>query len=112
MDSSFFYLAIGVCVGWLAGASDCQAQTQYFYGPTGQSAGTAMQSGNTTYFYGPTGQSAGTAMQSGNSTFLYGPQGQSIGTVLNAAVPVYTPIPMYTPPTQSLTPLFDSVFGR
>jgi hypothetical protein len=27
-------------------------------------------------------------------------------------VPVYTPIPMYAPLTQSLTPMFDSVFGR
>jgi hypothetical protein len=32
--------------------------------------------------------------------------------VMNSAVPIYTPIPMYTPPTQSLTPMFDSVFGR
>lgn len=88
------------------------AQTTYFYGPNGQSAGSAIQSGNNTYYYGPNGQSAGTAMQSGNTTYLYGPQGQSAGTVMNQAVPVYTPIPMYTPPTQSLTPMFDSIFGR
>jgi hypothetical protein len=27
-------------------------------------------------------------------------------------VPSYTPIPMYAPPTQSLTPMYDSIFGR
>jgi YD repeat-containing protein len=103
---------VSFTIGYLTAVTDVHAQTQYFYGPNGQSAGTAMRSGNTTYFYGPNGQSAGTAMQSGNSTYLYGPNGQSAGTVMNSAVPVYTPIPMYTPPTQSLTPMFDSVFGR
>ena len=83
---------ISFAVGYFAAITDTQAQTQFFYGPNGQSAGTAIKSGNSTYFYGP--------------------QGQSAGTVMNSAVPVYTPIPMYTQPTQSLTPMFDSVFGR
>lgn len=103
---------ISFAVGYFAAITDAQAQTQFFYGPQGQSAGTAIKSGNSTYFYGPQGQSAGTAIQSDSTTFLYGPQGQSAGTVMNSAVPVYTPIPMYAPPTQSLTPMFDSVFGR
>ena len=103
---------ISFTLGYFTAAMDAQAQTQYFYGPQGQSAGTAIKSGNSTYFYGPQGQSVGTAIQSGNSTYLYGPQGQSAGTVVNATVPVYTPIPMYAPLTQSLTPMFDSVFGR
>ena len=88
------------------------AQTQYFYGPNGQSAGSAMQSGNTTYFYGPNGQSAGSAMQSGNSTYLYGPNGQSAGSVINQSAPIYTPVPIYTPPTQSLTPMYNSIFRQ
>jgi glutamate synthase domain-containing protein 3 len=103
---------ISFTLGYFTAVTDVHAQTQFFYGSQGQSAGTAIKSGNSTYFYGPQGQSLGTAMQSGNSTYLYGPNGQSAGTVMNSAVPIYTPIPMYTPPTQSLTPMFDSVFGR
>ncbi len=103
---------ISFTLGYFTAVTDVQAQTQYFYGSNGQSAGAAIKSGNSTYFYGPNGQSAGTTIQSGNSTYLYGPNGQSAGTVMNSAVPVYTPIPMYTPPTQLLTPMFDSVFGR
>ena len=97
---------ISFTLGYCTAATDVYAQTQYFYGPQGQAAGTAMQSGNTTYFYGSQGQAAGTAIQSGNTTYLYNPQGQSAGTVMNSVAPIYTP------PTQSLTPIFDSVFGR
>jgi hypothetical protein len=103
---------ISFTLGYFTAVTDVHAQTQYFYGPQGQSAGTAIKSGNSTYFYGPQGQSVGTAVQSGNLTYLYGAQGQSAGTVINLAVPSYTPIPMYAPPTQSLTPIFDSIFGR
>jgi hypothetical protein len=102
---------ISFTLGYFTAVTDAYAQTQYFYGPQGQSAGTAIKSGNSTYFYGPQGQSVGTAVQSGNSTYFYGAQGQSAGTVINSAVPSYTPIPMYAP-QQSLTPMFDSVFGR
>jgi uncharacterized protein YaaQ len=97
---------ISFTLGYCTAATDVYAQTQYFYGPQGQAAGMAMQSGNTTYFYGPQGQAAGTAMQSGNTTYLYGPQGQSAGTVMNPVAPIYTP------PTQSLTPMYNSIFGR
>jgi hypothetical protein len=97
---------ISFTLGYCTAATDAYAQTQYFYGPQGQSAGMAMQSGNTTYFYGPQGQSVGTAMQSGNTTYLYGPQGQSAGTVMNPVAPIYTP------PTQSLTPMYNSIFGK
>jgi len=85
------------------------AQTTYLYGAQGQSLGTVMQSGNTQYFYGPQGQSAGTAMQSGNTTYVYGPQGQSLGTVMAPAVPMYN-APVYNP--SSMTPIYDSIFGR
>ena len=64
------------------------AQTQYYYGPQGQSLGTATQSGNTTYYYGPQGQSQGTATQSGNTTYYYGPQGQSQGQTINQVAPM------------------------
>jgi hypothetical protein len=97
---------ISFTLGYFTAVTDTYAQTQYFYGPQGQAAGTAMQSGNTTYFYGSQGQAAGIAIQSGNTTYLYNPQGQSAGTVMNSVAPIYTP------PTQSLTPIFDSVFGR
>lgn len=86
------------------------AQTTYLYGAQGQSLGTIQQSGNTQYFYGPQGQSMGTAMQSGNITYVYGPQGQSVGTVMQPVIPSVTPV--YTLPTQSLTPMYDSIFGR
>ena len=107
MDSCLFYLAIGVCAGWLAGASDCQAQTQYLYGPQGQAIGTVFQSGNTQYFYGPQGQSQGTASQYGNTTYVYGSQGQSLGTVQTFTPPTYN-----APVTPSLTPIYDSIFGK
>jgi YD repeat-containing protein len=96
----------------LLSSANVIAQTTYIYGSQGQSLGTIQQSGNNTYFYNQNGQSTGTAMQSGNTTYFYNQNGQSTGTVMNSAVPIYTPIPMYTPPTQSLTPMFDSVFGR
>lgn len=86
------------------------AQTTYLYGAQGQSLGTVMQSGNTQYFYGPQGQSVGTAMQSGNTTYVYGPQGQSLGTVMAPVVPMVYTTPIYNP--SSMTPIYDSIFGR
>ena len=100
-----FLVAIAFTLGFFCGATE--AQSTYLYGAQGQSLGTVQQSGNTQYFYGPQGQSQGTAMRSGNTTYVYGPQGQSLGTVM---APV-APIPMYAP-TQSLTPVYDSIFGR
>lgn len=86
------------------------AQTTYYYGPQGQSAGTATRSGNTTYYYGPQGQSAGTATQSGNTTYYYGPQGYSQGTASGNYNSTPAPVPLIQ--QQSLTPQFDSLFGR
>ena len=86
------------------------AQTTYLYGAQGQSLGTVQRSGNTQYFYGPQGQSAGTAMQSGNTTYIYGPQGQSVGTVMAPVVPMVYTTPVYNP--SSMTPIYDSIFGR
>ena len=86
------------------------AQTTYLYGNQGQSLGTVTQSGNTQYFYGPTGESQGTATRSGNTTYVYGNQGQSLGTITSPTV--QTPILTYPAPTQSLTPVYDSIFGR
>ena len=86
------------------------AQTTYIYGNQGQSLGTVQQSGNTQYFYGPTGESQGTATRSGNTTYVYGAQGQSLGTITSPTV--QTPILTYPAPTQSLTPVYDSIFGR
>ena len=103
----FAYFLAGMVIG-IYGFNNCYAQTTYLYGAQGQSLGTIQQSGNTQYFYGPQGQSQGTAMQSGNTTYVYGPQGQSVGTIM---API-APIPMYVTPTQSLTPIYDSIFGR
>lgn len=86
------------------------AQTTYLYGNQGQSLGTVQQSGNTQYFYGPTGESQGTATRSGNTTYVYGAQGQSLGTVMAPVAPLV--MPSYNTPTQSLTPVYDSIFGR
>lgn len=110
----FILQVIALAAAFLAGAiweNQAYAQTTYYYGPQGQSAGTAMRSGNTTYYYGPQGQSAGTAMQSGGTTYYYGPQGQSQGT---AMAPNYntTPAPLPLIQPQSLTPTYDSIFGR
>lgn len=106
---------IGIIIGVLAmfvvlAPNDCQAQTTYLYGAQGQNLGTVQQSGNTQYFYGSQGQSVGTAMQSGNTTYVYGPQGQSVGTVMAPAAPLV--MPSYTPNPASMTPIYDSIFGR
>ena len=107
-----FLMMVGLYVcGMMAGygLTECHAQTTYLYGAQGESLGTVQRSGNTQYFYGPQGQSAGTAMQSGNTTYVYGPQGQSIGTVMAPVAPLV--MPAYAP-TQSLTPIYDSIFSR
>ena len=98
--------ACGMMTGY--GLTECKAQTTYLYGAQGQSLGTVQQSGNTQYFYGPQGESRGTAMQSGNTTYVYGAQGQSVGTVM---API-APMPVYTPNPSSMTPIYDSIFGR
>jgi hypothetical protein len=103
------YFLAGVVIGFY-GLTDCQAQTTYLYGNQGQSLGTVQQSGNTQYFYGPTGESQGTATRSGNTTYVYGNQGQSLGTITSPTV--QTPILTYPAPTQSLTPVYDSIFGK
>jgi YD repeat-containing protein len=86
------------------------AQTTYLYGAQGQSLGTVQQSGNTQYFYGPQGESQGTAMRSGNTTYVYGPQGQAVGTVMAPMAPMV--MPSYNTPAPSLTPIYDSIFGK
>ena len=104
---------VALLAAFLAGAlweNQAYAQTTYLYGAQGQSLGTVQQSGNTQYFYGPQGQSAGTAMRSGNTIYVYGPQGQSVGTVMAPVAPLVMPV--YQAPTQSLTPVYDSIFGR
>jgi hypothetical protein len=109
----FILQIIALLAAFLAGAiweNQAYAQTTYLYGPQGQSLGTVQQSGNTQYFYGPQGQSMGTAQQSGNATYIYGPQGQSVGTVMAPVAPLVMPV--YQAPTQSLTPVYDSIFGR
>jgi YD repeat-containing protein len=108
MKTIFTFMG-GLIVGYLITITGCNAQTTYLYGAQGQSLGTVQQSGNTQYFYGPQGQSAGTAMQSGNTTYVYGPQGQSLGTVMAPAAPMYN-VPVYNP--SSMTPIYDSIFGR
>ena len=108
MKTIFTFMG-GLIVGYLITITGCHAQTTYLYGAQGQSLGTVQQSGNTQYFYGPQGQSAGTAMQSGNTTYVYGSQGQSLGTVMAPAVPIYN-APVYNP--SSMTPIYDSIFGR
>ena len=109
----FIAQIVALLAAFLAGAiweNQAYAQTTYLYGPQGQSLGTVQQSGNTQYFYGPQGQSQGTAMRSGNTTYVYGPQGQSVGTVMAPVAPLVMPV--YQAPTQSLTPVYDSIFGR
>jgi glutamate synthase domain-containing protein 3 len=101
---------ISFTLGYFTAATDAYAQTQYFYGPNGQYQGQAMRSGNTQYFYGANGQYQGQALQSGNITSLYGANGQYQGQTMGNTV--IAPPVLIVPPTQSLTPMFDSVFGR
>ena len=99
---------ISFTLGYFTAATDAYAQTQYFYGPNGQYQGQALRSGNTQYFYGANGQYQGQSLQSGNNQYFYGANGQYQGQTFGN-----TPaVPVYTPPTQSLTPMFDSIFGR
>jgi hypothetical protein len=100
---------ISFTLGYFTAVTDAYAQTQYFYGPNGQYQGQALRSGNTQYFYGANGQYQGQALQSGNITSLYNANGQYQGQAFgNTAI---TP-PVLIAPQQSLTPMFDSVFGR
>lgn len=106
---------IGIAIGagivlTVIAPTRCEAQTTYLYGAQGQSLGTVQKSGNTQYFYGPQGESMGTTQKSGNATYVYGPQGQSVGTVMAPVAPLVMPV--YQAPTQSLTPVYDSIFGR
>jgi hypothetical protein len=103
--------AVGLVIGFIVAAivfapGRCEAQTTYLYGPQGQSLGTVQQFNNSQYFYGPQGQSLGTAQQFNNTTYVYGNQGQAIGTFQQFN---NTPAPI---PTQSLTPVYDSIFGK
>jgi len=82
------------------------AQTTYLYGSQGQSLGTVQRFGNAEYFYGPQGQSLGTAQQFSNTTYVYSSQGERVITVMPPPAPVYVPNP------SSLTPIYDSIFGR
>ena len=110
MKDYFIGVTIGVVITLVIVAPyRCHAQTTYLYGAQGESLGTVQRSGNTQYFYGPQGESRGTAMQSGNTTYVYGNQGQSIGTVMAPVAPLVMPV--YAP-TQSLTPIYDSIFSR
>jgi hypothetical protein len=102
-------IGAGVALTVMAPAR-CEAQTTYLYGAQGESLGTVQRSGNTQYFYGPQGQSMGTAQQSGNTTYVYGPQGQSVGTVMAPPAPLV--LPSYNTSAPSLTPMYDSIFGR
>ena len=86
------------------------AQTTYLYGAQGQNLGTVQRSGNAQYFYGPQGQNLGTAQQSGNTTYVYGAQGQNLGTVMSPTAPLV--MPSYAPSPTSMTPIYDSIFGR
>jgi YD repeat-containing protein len=101
---------ISFTLGYFTAVTDAYAQTTYLYGAQGQSLGTVQQSGNTQYFYGPQGQSQGTAMRSGNTTYIYGPQGQAVGTVMAPIAPLV--LPNYNTPAPSLTPIYNSIFGR
>ena len=99
---------ISFTLGYFTATTDAQAQTTAIYGPNGQYVGQAFQNGNVTSFYGPTGQYQGQAFRSGNTTSLYGANGQYQGQTFGST-PV---VPVYTPPPQSLTPMFDSIFGK
>jgi hypothetical protein len=101
---------ISFTLGYFTAVTDVHAQTQYFYGPNGQYQGQAMRSGNTQYFYGANGQYQGQALQSGNITSLYNANGQYQGQTMGNTV-IIPPV-IIAPPTQSLTPMFDSIFGR
>ena len=107
--NNFFLVAVAFTLGYFCGATEAKAQTTYLYGAQGQSLSTVQKSGNTQYFYGPQGQSMGTAQQLGNTTYVYGAAGQSVGTVMAPVAPLV--MPTYAP-TQSLTPMYDSIFGR
>jgi hypothetical protein len=100
---------ISFTLGYFTAATDAYAQTQYFYGPNGQYQGQAMRSGNTQYFYGANGQYQGQALQSGNITSLYNANGQYQGQTMGNTVIVP---PTTIAPQPSLTPMFDSIFGR
>lgn len=71
----------------------------------------------TQYIYGPQGQYIGQAITSNNTTYLYGDQGQSAGQIVRQAAPLTMPIPLNVIPINtlnplSMTPIYDSIFGK
>jgi YD repeat-containing protein len=100
---------ISFTLGYCTAATDVQAQTQYFYNANGQYQGQALRSGNTQYFYGANGQYQGQSLQSGNAQYFYGSNGQYQGQTMGNTAVAPT---VFIAPQQSLTPIFDSVFGR
>lgn len=100
---------ISFTLGYFTATTDAYAQTTAIYGPNGQYVGQTFQNGNTTSFYGANGQYQGQALQSGNITSLYNANGQYQGQTMGNTVIVP---PTIIAPQQSLTPMFDSIFGR
>lgn len=97
-------IGAGVALTVLAPAR-CEAQTtMYYLNNYGEQVGTARNIGNTTYYYDSYGNQVGTARPIGP------PQAEN-----RAYQPIplmVQPMPTYTAPTQSLTPIYDSIFGK
>jgi YD repeat-containing protein len=101
------YILPMVCflLGYAVGINDARAQTTTYYRNTyGEQVGTARNIGNSTYYYDSYGNQVGTARLIGQ------PQ------IENKA---YQPIPLmvqpmaiYTPNPASMTPMYDSIFGK
>jgi hypothetical protein len=78
----------------------------------------------TNFIYSADGRYIGSATASvnGHTVYYADAVGQPVGSVMASAVPITVPIPMYVPPqvytpafttpVQSLTPMFDAVFGK
>ena len=76
------------------------------------------------FIYSADGRYIGSATTSvdGHTVYYANAAGQPVGSVVASAVPITVPIPMYIPPqvytpafttpTQSLTPMFDAIFGK
>lgn len=89
-------------------SSIATAQTTYIYGPNGQYQGQVLRNGNAQYAYGADGRYQGNSQQIGNTQYVYGANGAYQGQIQGqATLPTVNAFEQ-----QSLTPMYDSIFGR
>lgn len=103
--NKYILACIGFLLGYFIGVNDVKAQTTTYYrNAYGDQVAISRNIGNTTYYYDSYGNQVGTARPIGP------PQIEN-----NAYQPIplmIQPMPAYMPNPASMTPMYDSIFGK